>query len=60
MEYFIVGERSFSRLEESVTKMIKQGWKPLGGAFSANPFSEECGCKVQGVYQTMIREEKKD
>lgn len=60
MEYFIVGAKSFSLLEEYVTEKIKQGWKPLGGAFSANPFSEEHGCRVQGVYQTMIREEKKD
>ena len=58
MEYIIVGARSFTRLEEKVAEKIAQGWKPLGGAFKANAFSEKAGCYVDGVYQTMIREKK--
>ena len=60
MEYIIIKKRSISHLEKAVAKKIAEGWKPLGGAFHDNSFTEEEGCYADGVCQTMIREEKKE
>ena len=60
MEYIILKERSIRDLEQAVAKKIAKGWKPLGGAFDDESFSERAGCLTYGICQTMIRESKKN
>ena len=56
LEYKIVKEWPENKLEEKVSKFIKEGWLPLGGvAAAAND-----GGSIHGYVQAIIRENKNE